>query len=181
MMSKRFRKGKVFGISMMCVAMFLLSGLWANGFHGLAMAADNTSIDCYKEIAKTMVRGTAAGLGEALKGIKADKDRIDLIRAFISPVRFYPDNSGYFYVYDFSGTCIAHATQKDLQGKNLYDFKDVKGDFAIRNLSNAAKNGGGFVEFYWVKPGSKNETKKLGYVEPIPGTNYFIGSGVYVP
>jgi signal transduction histidine kinase len=25
------------------------------------------------------------------------------------------------------------------------------------------------------------EHRKLGYVEPIPGTNYWIGSGVYLP
>lgn len=181
MIGMRFRKGRVLGISMICAAMFLLSGIGSNGFHGLAVAADDTSIDCYKEIAKTMVRGTAAGLGEALKGIKDEENRIGLIRAFISPIRFYPDNSGYFYVYDFSCKSIAHATQKDLEGKSLYDFKDRKGNFVIRNLSNAAKNGGGFVEFYWLKPGSKDEFKKLGYVEPIPGTNYFIGSGVYLP
>jgi len=181
MISKRFRKGKVLGISMMCAIIFLLIGTMSNGFHGLVSAADNIQIDCYKEIAKTMVRGTAAGLGEALKNVKVEKDRIDLIRTFISPIRFYPDNSGYFYVYDFNCKNIAHATQKDLQGKNLFDYKDGKGDFVIRNLSNAAKKGGGFVEFYWVKPGSKNESKKLGYVEPIPGTDYFIGSGVYLP
>lgn len=181
MFNKHSRKDSFFDISVICAAIFLLSGIWSNGFHGLARAADNTPIDCYTEIAKTMVRGTAAGLGEALKDIKAEKDRIDLIRAFISPIRFYPDNSGYFYVYDFSCKCIAHATQKDLPGKNLYDYKDGKGKFVIRELSNAAKNGGGFVEFYWVKPGSKDEFKKLGYVEPIPGTNYFIGSGVYLP
>jgi signal transduction histidine kinase len=176
MIGKRFRKDRVLGISAVCAVMFLLSGVC-----GLAEAADNTTIGCYKEIAKTMVRGTAAGLGESLNGIKAEKDRIDLIRAFISPIRFYPDKSGYFYVYDFNCKNIAHATQKDLQGKNLYDYKDGKGNFVIRNLSDAAKKGGGFVEFYWKKPGSKVEFKKLGYVEPIPGTDYFIGSGVYLP
>ena len=181
MIGKRFIKGRILCISMICAAMFLLGGLWPNGFQGLARAADNTPTDCYKEIAKTMVRGTATGLGEALKGIKSEKERIDLIRAFISPVRFYPDNSGYFYVYDFNCVNIAHAIQKDLQGRNLFDYKDAKGNFVIRSLSNAAKNGGGFVEFYWVKPGSRDESKKLGYVEPIPGTNYFIGSGVYLP
>jgi signal transduction histidine kinase len=48
-------------------------------------------------------------------------------------------------------------------------------------LSAAAKNGGGFVEYYWVNPSAttKDEQKKIGYVEPIPETNYFIGTGVY--
>jgi hypothetical protein len=181
MNGKQVRNNSVLGISLICAVLFLLSGIWSGGFHGSARAADITPIDCNKDIAKTIVHGTAAGLGEVLKGIKAEKKRIDLIRAFISPIRFFPDDSGYFYVYDFKCNNIAHATQKDLQGKNLYDYKDSKGNFPIREVSNTAKNGGGFVEFYWVKPGSKDEFKKMGYVEPIPGTDYFIGSGVYLP
>ncbi len=181
MRGKCLRKCRVLGFSVLCAVMFLLSGLWFNGLNGSARAADNTSIDCYKEIAKTMVHGTAAGLGEVLKGIKAEGKRIDAIRAFITPIRFFPDDSGYFYVYDFKCKNIAHATQKDLQGKNLYDYKNSKGKYPIRDVRDAAKKGGGFVEYFWVKPGSKDEFKKLGYVEPIPGTNYFIGSGVYLP
>jgi signal transduction histidine kinase len=52
----------------------------------------------------------------------------------------------------------------------------------IRLLSDAARNGGGFVEYYWVNPAATagGEQKKIGYVEPIPGTNYFIGTGVYI-
>jgi methyl-accepting chemotaxis protein len=48
-------------------------------------------------------------------------------------------------------------------------------------LEAAFKNGGGFVEYSWVNPSAttNDEQKKIGYVEPIPGTNYFIGSGVY--
>lgn len=135
----------------------------------------------YKEIARTMVHSVAVGLGGALATVKKEHKRIDLIRSFIAPIRFYPDNSGYFYVYDSKCINIAHATQKDLQGKNLYDHKDTKGKYVVRALSEAAKKGGGFVDFYWVKPGSKEEFAKLGYVEPIPGTDYFIGTGVYLP
>jgi signal transduction histidine kinase len=146
-----------------------------------AQAEDKAAIECYKDTAKTVVHATAVGLGEVLKDVKTEKERVDMIRSFIKPIRFYSDQSGYFYVYDFSCLNIAHATQNDLPGKNLYDHKDVKGKFVIRELSAAAKKGGGYVEFYWVKPGSKNEFKKMGYVEPIPGTNYFIGTGVYLP
>ncbi len=138
-------------------------------------------VEEYKEIARTMVHGVAAGLGGALATVKRENKRIELIRSFIAPIRFYPDNSGYFYVYDSKCVSIAHATQKDLQGKNLYDYKDVKGKYVIRVLSEASKKGGGFVDFYWVKPGSKEESAKMGYVEPIPGTDYFIGTGVYLP
>lgn len=145
-----------------------------------ADAADNASIQSAKESAKTVVHATAAGLAELLKGVKSKNEGIELIRTFISPIRFYGDNSGYFYVYDYAGINIAHAVQKELQGRDLKDHKDTKGKFVIRELSAAAKNGGGFVEYYWSKAGAPGELMKIGYVEPIPGTGYFIGTGVYV-
>jgi len=133
-----------------------------------------------REISQTIINSTATGLGAVLKDIKAEKDRIQLIQSFIDPIRFYPDKSGYFYVYDFDCVNMAHATQKDLVGKNLRDYQDCKGKFVIRELSEAARKGGGFVEYFWVKPGLEGEHKKIGYVEPIPNTEYFIGTGVYL-
>jgi len=176
-----FQKKGVIRTSIVFLGICLLNLITFNVAPCLAQTIDNPGRECNKELAKTMVHGTALGLGNVLIDLKNEEKRIDLIRTFIRPIRFYSDNSGYFYVYDFSCVNIAHATQKELQGNNLYDYKDVKGKFVIRELSAAAKNGGGFVEFYWVKPGSGGEQKKLGYVEPVPGTNYFIGTGVYLP
>jgi signal transduction histidine kinase len=180
-MRKYSGKEKLRGVSGTLLAVFFAGMTIFIMSPRFAQAEDKAAIECYKETAKAVVHATAIGLGEVLQDVKSEKERVDMIRAFIKPVRFYSDQSGYFYVYDFSCLNIAHATQKDLQGENLYDHKDVKGKFVIRELSAAAKKGGGYVEFYWVKPGSKNEFKKMGYVEPIPGTNYFIGTGVYLP
>lgn len=141
----------------------------------LAMPA----LGCAEREAQSVVHATAVGLGALLQGQSDAQAGVELIRKFVAPIRFYPDNSGYFYVYDTNCVNIAHATQPDLQGKNLFDHQDTKGKYVIRALAEAAKKGGGFVDFYWVKPGDKGEHKKIGYVEPIPGTNYFIGSGVY--
>ena len=144
----------------------------------LSAAIDN--IECNKDIAQTTVHSTASGLGEVLKNITDEKDRVHLIRSFVDPIRFYPDKSGYFYVYDYNCVNIAHATQKELIGKNLHDYRDCKGKFVIRELAEAAGKGGGFVEYYWAQPDLKGEHKKIGYVEPIPNTEYFIGTGVYL-
>ncbi|RPI20568.1 MAG: C50 carotenoid epsilon cyclase [Acidobacteria bacterium] len=133
-----------------------------------------------KQVAIAAVHTAAVGLGAALKSVTNVQDSINQVRVFIDPIRFNPDGLGYFYVYDYDCINIAHATQKDLQGQNLYDHQDTRGKYVIRELALAAKNGGGFVEFYWVKPGDTGEHPKLGYVEPIPNTNYFIGSGVYL-
>jgi signal transduction histidine kinase len=181
MMKKNFQNYKMMGtITLFAAVLFLMFTVISTNTC-FAKTDDNSGIECSKDIAKNVVHSTALGLGEILKGVKEEDKRIALIRSFISPIRFYQDKSGYFYVYNTKCVNIAHATQKDLQGKNLYDHKDVKGKFVIRELNDAAKKGGGFVEFYWVKPGAKGEQKKMGYVEPIPGTDYFIGTGVYLP
>jgi signal transduction histidine kinase len=133
-----------------------------------------------KKSAILAVHLAAQGLGGQCVLVADQKKRIRLIRAFIDPIRFYRDHSGYFYVYNYNCINIAHATQKNLVGKDLSDYQDEKGKFVIRELAKAAREGRGFVEYYWAKPGAEGEHLKIGYVEPIPGTNYFIGAGVYL-
>jgi signal transduction histidine kinase len=145
----------------------------------------NNIIDCdtlewNKYIAKVAVHNHAVMLSNLLSNVEDENEQIQTIRETIEDVRFYKDSSGYFYVYNYDCVCVAHATQKDIVGKNLYDHQDSHGNFVIRNLSEAAKNGGGYVMFYWQKPGTTGEKEKLGYVEPIVGTDFFIGSGVYL-
>jgi len=132
-----------------------------------------------KEAAVGIVHSTAVGLGALLEDIQDEDEQINLIRSFIDPIRFYDDQSGYFYVYNFDCINIAHAIQKNLPGENLYDYQDMKGKYVIRDLAAAAMNGGGFVTYHWMHPVTKKEEPKIGYVEPIPGTDYFIGTGVY--
>jgi signal transduction histidine kinase len=162
---------------------FIILFLYSCSKEESVIQVDQASIDLAnnKIIAQTMVHSTALELGQLLKTVTTDSAKINLIRILIDPVRFYPDSSGYFYAYDYNCVCIAHATQKNLVNTNLYNYTDTKGKYVIRELLAAAKAGGGFVEFYWIKPGETGEKKKLGYVETIPGTNYFIGSGVYIP
>lgn len=148
---------------------------------GLSGCNDSqTALERSEDTARTLVHSAAMLISETLPTLSNDQQRVEFIQNFIDPIRFYPDSSGYFYVYTMSCVNIAHATQKNLVGQNLYDYTDTKGKFVIRELSAAAAAGGGFVEYYWIKPGSEGEKLKIGYVEPIPGTDYFIGTGVYL-
>ncbi len=138
------------------------------------------SIDSYKQILTAVVHASAVGLGELLKNYKTEAERMDFIRTYVNKMRFFPDQTGYFFVYSFDGLNIALPNPNEWQGKNLYDHKDSQGKYVIREFSAGAKKGGVFVEYYWAKPASTGEHKKLGYAESIPGTNFFIGSGVYI-
>jgi ABC-type uncharacterized transport system permease subunit len=62
----------------------------------LSVAVDD--LECNKNVARTAVHAAATGLGEVLKNITNEQGKINVIRSFIDPIRFYPDRSGYFYV-----------------------------------------------------------------------------------
>ncbi len=164
----------------LCLAVMTISMMLT----GCGTAADNTAATLSNEesnnrIAEAAVHIAAVGLGEILKDVKDENQRLDIIRKFIDPIRFFNDQSGYFFVYNYDCVNLAHAIDKTIVGKDLTDYKDMKGNLAIQELSARAKSGGGFVTFWWPHPQSKIEMKKLGYVEPIPGTQYFIGTGYY--
>lgn len=44
-------------------------------------------------------RNMATSIGEAIKGVKAEDERVAIIRKLINDIRFEPDKSGYFFVY----------------------------------------------------------------------------------
>jgi len=138
-----------------------------------------SSEESNNRVAVATVHVAAVGLGAMLENITDETLRAEAIRNFIDPVRFFADGSGYFYVYDYNCINIAHAIDKTLVGQDLTNYTDSNGKFVIRELSAAAKNGGGFVTFYWPHPVTKEVMRKIGYVEPIPGTGYFIGTGYY--
>ena len=150
-------------------------GLVSCGEAGTALSNEESN----NRVAMAAVHVAAVGLGEMLKGIADENQRIDVVQKFIDPIRFFDDKTGYFYVYYYNCVNLAHAIDKTLPAKDLTDYKDMKGKFVIQELSAAAENGGGFVTYYWPHPETKEEQKKIGYVEPIPGTGYLIGTGYY--
>ncbi len=166
-------------IFFLLIAMAVLNGCKKEATNGLT--PEEAALEASKKMAIAVVSSSAEGLSSILRTLPDSAARVQMIRTYIDSIRFYDDQSGYFYVYNYQCVNIAHATQKDLVGQNLYNYQDTKGKYVIRELAAAAAKGGGFVEYYWIKPGSTGEKLKLGYVEPIGGTNFFIGSGVYLP
>jgi two-component system NarL family sensor kinase len=43
-----------------------------------------------------------------------------------------------------------------------------------------ARQGGGFVDYFWPRPSTKKSEPKLGYVELVPECNWMVGTGLYL-
>lgn len=111
----------------------------------------------------------------------SNKDEaLEKIRAMLAPIRFAENDSGYFFIYDSKGNNIAHAANANVHGKNLINLKDPNGVYIIQDLIRAGQTGGDFFEYIYAKPGSPTPQPKLSYAGPISGTDWYIGTGVYI-
>ena len=132
----------------------------------------------HKRLLKATVDVQATALAAHLKDLKTREEKIAALIEETDPLRFFDDKSGYFFTYDLTGVRINVPTNKSGNGKNLIDLADGNGVRFIEGLVNAAKKGGGFVEYSFMKEG-KGVQPKLSYAAPIPGTEFFVGAGVY--
>jgi cytochrome c len=90
----------------------------------------------------------------------------------------FHDRDLYPFIYDMSGTCVAHGARPALIGKNLIDLKDQDGKYLIRELVAIANGpGSGWVDYKWPNPLTNKIEDKTSYVEKMG--DYFVGVGVY--
>jgi methyl-accepting chemotaxis protein len=102
----------------------------------------------------------------------------DTLRRLVDKIIYEEDGSGYFFIYE--GTVsVAFPVAKAKVGKDLGSITDKNGIKVIQELHDKARAGGGFVEYIWSKPGAGDQPK-LSYATMIPGTQMWIGTGVYL-
>lgn len=65
-------------------------------------------------------------------------------------------------------------------GNNLMDYVDADGNKAVQAILSKAASGGGYVEYKWPCPRTKQSVKKLSYVKPVPHTPWILGAGLYI-
>jgi methyl-accepting chemotaxis protein len=87
----------------------------------------------------------------------------------------------YFWINDLDLRMVAHPIKPELNGKELGGIKDPEGK-AVFVLFNdmVRKNGAGYVDYLWPKPGSDKPVQKVSFVAGFKPWDWVIGSGVYV-
>lgn len=171
----------IFGIILLFASMALFTFNIASQIRDLG-TGETVKVMLADQKAKIQVasHAMAIAISEAVKKAGTDKPEeiATLIRVMINSTRFEEDQSGYFFVYQ--GTVnVSFPVKQENQGKDLGDLKDKNGLYVIRELSQKASGGGGYVEYNWPKPGA-GDVPKLSYAEMIPGLDMWVGTGVYI-
>lgn len=173
--------------SILVSVLVIFSIMTAVGYHILVskirdMAIQQSTeamLDGYKNELKDLVDVMALSLSSAVDGIREERQIHTKFTKLVKDVRYFPDQSGYYFIYKLGGEVFVHAAQPKLEGKKLWYLKDADGKALIQELESASKAGGGFVKYWWEKP-QKGVLPKLSYARMIPNTPYWIGTGVYI-
>jgi two-component system NarL family sensor kinase len=135
------------------------------------LATKQAELEHYVELASHAIAHlTASG--------RADAATQEEAKRVLASLSFGDD--GYFFVYDLHGRNLMHPRQPELIGRDLWNMHDQFGAPTIQNLIAVAKAGGGLVRYNWAKPSSGVSAPKLGYVVPIAGWGWMLGSGLYL-
>src|SRR3989339_332124 len=121
--------------------------------------------------------GWGIGTGEYVEDVEKEIQEEVLER--ISTLRFEDD--GYFFGSIYGGRPLFTNGKITRGTETVWDLTDPKGVKIIQEQNRAAKApGGGFVTYFWQKPGSETLSPKLSYVIGIPEWEWLIGAGVYL-
>lgn len=90
----------------------------------------------------------------------------------------------YVFVYScLDDVMIAHPLRPDLVGKPILQMRDDKDHPLFQDMCKAAGNpDGGWVEYWWPKPGEAKASRKISYVHSAPvsfKSDIQVGAGIY--
>lgn len=137
------------------------------------------AINGYVTLLKSTVDIEAAMLAARLKSLKTREEQTAAIIEETDRIRFFDDGSGYFFAYDSAGVRINVPVNKAGNGKNFMTATDPNGVRFVEALIRAGQSGGGLVKYHFEKQG-KGIQPKLAYAARIPGTDFIVGTGVYI-
>jgi len=87
----------------------------------------------------------------------------------------------YFWVNDLQVRMLMHPIKPELEGKDLSSSTDPSGKHLfVAFVDTVKKDGQGFVDYLWPKPGHEKPVPKISYVKGYTPWGWVVGSGVYV-
>lgn len=114
-------------------------------------------------------------------GELTQQQAVDIVRDHVRTMT-YNDIFGVNYVFmsSYQGIMLVQPYESKLEGSNQIQLTDAYGAPIIATLIEKARQGEGYVTYYYHPPGRDKPQQKVSYVVGIPELNIYIGTGMYV-
>ncbi|MGE5490545.1 MAG: methyl-accepting chemotaxis protein [Actinomycetota bacterium] len=158
-----------------------LVGLLVLCFTALLQLKD-TMLEDRKEKTKNLVEAAAGILAHhhklAQDGKLSEEDAKKAARESLRGLRY--GSNDYFFIMDTNHVYILLPTKPEFEGQDKKDLKDANGKLLIQELVAAAKQGGGFVSYWFPRAGQQTAEPKLSYATLFAPWGWVLGTGIYI-
>ncbi len=116
---------------------------------------------------------------EAEAGRLSTEEAQAAARAAVKGLRY--GEKDYFWINDLHPRMVMHPFKPELDGKDLSASQDPDGKkLFVEFVEVCRKQGEGFVDYLWPKPGFKEPVPKISFVKLFPQWGWIIGNGLYI-
>jgi len=94
----------------------------------------------------------------------------------------YTDSTqeNYLFMSSYRGIMLVQPFEPGKEGTSQWDLVDSRGRYIIRSLVERAKEGSGYVTYYYPPPDSREPEFKISFVRGIDSLDCYIGTGMYI-
>ena len=87
---------------------------------------------------------------------------------------------GYFWINDGSGVLVMQPYTPEMVGTNMLDVQGGEGLFLFREFVRVSKEGGGWVNYTWLKTVKGGLHRKVSFVAYFEPWDWVLGTGLYL-
>lgn len=102
------------------------------------------------------------------------------VKAINDPKGPFVKGDLYVFALSMDNRALAHPLDKKVLNMSMNSIVDANGErFFAKMKEIAEKQGSGWVEYTWAKPGEEGAKRKRAYIMKVPGEELYVGAGYY--
>ena len=147
---------------------------------------EKTLMDRKRDLIRELTNSAISILSEAqqqeAKGALTHEQATQLAKSRIESFRYGKDGKSYFWLQDFNCRMIMHPYRPDLDGKDLTQFRDARGNAIFVEFTDLVKRQDeGYVEYVWQwNDDPTHLAPKESYIRGFKPWGWIIGTGIYL-
>lgn len=103
-----------------------------------------------------------------------------VLKAINDPKGSFVKGDLYVFALSMDNKMLAHPLDKKILNLSMSNVVDANGErFFTKMKEVAEKQGSGWVEYTWAKPGEEGAKRKKSYIMKVPGEELYVGAGYY--